>query len=667
MQQAIVVNSSTPQTFASRPRASSALAPGFCRRRLYKDRLFCGQTLSAIMMPKNVETLKNMNASTSKFAKWYVRVVDPKIKEYSFKSRGETVAAQKFECVLVSKDPAQYMLGLVPFSFSDRQAAAKALTKFRENQVLEITTPAFDPRARPEFNGCPVKPVLVLAKPTTIKLVPPTNAAMLEHPATGLTVSMDISDLLQFLKASGSAKALNKTFDFCGKFQGMSAIKSIEKGPVRREVLEAEFVDAKGGSVAVSFWDSATRMLESLALGAGVALVGCNATVAESEVKLNIWPGAHICTTGTQAQSLTSLDASVLDTQTLTATFTPGQDVLATMEEVAHPTCAAALADAVVDRDVTFQINRCMLDAPLQEDLLVTQGGRFFIKSCRLRDRTGGVDVDVLGSAVPALYGCSGTEELKAQIAAQSLTSTRLRLNARGIVRVESGITRRYVAKFEPTPLQAAVSMTAMRLCLGLSKVADDAVLAAPAARLLDAPLLGLAARRDSGAPLGAHRVLLLVEGTEETDCDPIDDTLPMGQQTFKVTSPRARCLLSDPATHVTLAGYCDFKKMMQYRLDKETALVLASAVTPAAPGSASAGSATEPSCVVTVEHMQKVSKDDAAALKTSMAAEWKSVLLVPENLCEQEYHSASDGAYWTPESVRKVRRVQSEPMSPLR
>ena len=224
---------------------------------------------------------------------------------------------------------------------------------------------------------------------------------------------------------------------------------------------------------------------------------------------------------------------------------------------------------------------------------------------------------------------------------------------------------RRYVAEIEATPLQAVVSMTAMHLSLGLSNVADDAVLAAPAARLLDAPLLGLAARRDSGAPLGAHRVLLLVEGTEDTDCDSIDDTLPMAQQTFKVTSPSARCLLSDPAVRVTLAGYCDFKKMMQYRLDKERALVLVSAVTFAAPGSASAAAAPEAPCVVTVEYMQKVSKDESAALMVSMTAEWKSVLTAPEDLCKRECRSSDDRAYWTPESASKVRRVQSEPMSP--
>ena len=94
----------------------------------------------------------------------------------------------------------------------------------------------------------------------------------------------------------------------------------------------------------------------------------------------------------------------------------------------------------------------------------------------------------------------------------------------------------------------------------------------------------------------------------------------------------------------------------MQYRLDKEMALVLVSAVTFSA--------APEAPCIVTVEHMQKVSKDEAAALKISMTDEWKSVLTTPD-LCKPELHSADNRAYWTPSPATKVRRVQSEPMSP--
>ena len=181
------------------------------------------------MLPKNLETLKKMNSSTGKFATWYVRVIAPKIIDYKFQARGETIAAQKFECVLVSKDSTQYMLGLVPFAFSDRGAAQKAMDKFKENHVFEITQPAFDTKAKSEFNGCPVKIVLLLARPTIVKAAPPTNTEMLEYPAKGITVSMDISQLLGILKGSGSAKQLNKTFDFCGKFLSAKSPKTVEK------------------------------------------------------------------------------------------------------------------------------------------------------------------------------------------------------------------------------------------------------------------------------------------------------------------------------------------------------------------------------------------------------------------------------------------------------
>ena len=180
------------------------------------------------MLPKNVEILKNMNSTIGKFAKWYVRIIDPKIIQYEFKSRGETVSAERFECVLVSKDPAQYMLATVPFSFADRLSATKARDAFKSKDVLEITTPAFDAKARQEFNGCPVKSVLLLVLPTTIRHVPPTNTEMLQHPAQDLQVSLQITALLEHLKGSGSAKS-TKTFDFCGKFLSVSEKKSRRK------------------------------------------------------------------------------------------------------------------------------------------------------------------------------------------------------------------------------------------------------------------------------------------------------------------------------------------------------------------------------------------------------------------------------------------------------
>ena len=125
---------------------------------------------------------------------------------------------------------------------------------------------------------------------------------------------------------------------------------------------------------------------------------------------------------------------------------------------------------------------------------------------------------------------------------------------------------------------------------------------------------LWLVLQRPHSSALGAFRVLLLVQGSTETACDPIGNSIPMNEQSFKVTSTCVRCLLSgEEEREITLVGYCDFKKMLMYRLDMETALVLASAVQIQAPDSASAEGGGN--CVVTVEYMQKISEKHAAAL----------------------------------------------------
>ena len=46
--------------------------------------------------------------------------------------------ATKFQCILVSQDPTQFMLGTVPFSFADRAAPSKAMQKFKEGLTFEL-------------------------------------------------------------------------------------------------------------------------------------------------------------------------------------------------------------------------------------------------------------------------------------------------------------------------------------------------------------------------------------------------------------------------------------------------------------------------------------------------------------------------------------------------
>jgi hypothetical protein len=154
--------------------------------------------------------------------------------------------------------------------------------------------------------------------------------------------------------------------------------------------------------------------------------------------------------------------------------------------------------------------------------------------------------------------------------------------------------------------------------------------------------------------------VLLLVRGTEDTDLDPINET----NTAFKLISKNVTCLLSDSPTTVQLVAYSDLKKSLLYRLDKEAALVLVSAVEHYKPVSDSSESNEKTSLIATVEHMEKLSKDQVNILEKTMTLEWKSVLTT-ENETEvsagPKRVSSRDQQYWG-EQIRKLRRLTSEP-----
>ena len=130
-------------------------------------------------------------------------------------------------------------------------------------------------------------------------------------------------------------------------------------------------MDRGGGQVKVSVWQNARRALDCIQMGSGVAVVGCSATMENGQVRLGIWPSAHVCADGAQAEGLRDLDASGVAAETLTAIFSPGLGLSEWVAGGALPTCAVALGEAVAKgAPIAFQINRCILEPPLEEDLI---------------------------------------------------------------------------------------------------------------------------------------------------------------------------------------------------------------------------------------------------------------------------------------------------------
>ena len=189
-------------------------------------------------------------------------------------------------------------------------------------------------------------------------------------------------------------------------------------------------------------------------------------------------------------------------------------------------------------------------------------------------------------------------------------------MNARGVFKSHRGEMKTYIAKISESALGAQVSGEAMRHSLGVSAVAGDGVMAAPADRAQDDPLLGLVVRSDHHGLIRAHRVSLLNQGTATTQLEPLTEGQSLTAQLVQVKSEKGRCLLSDTEIVVDLRGYCDFAGMLQYRLDTDIALVLVSA------WGYAQGSARP---LVTIENMVNITQVDA--VRSALMEEWRAAL----------------------------------------
>jgi hypothetical protein len=637
------------------------------------------------MSLKDVETLNKMNAGTAKHAQWIVRILDPKVTEYKFTARGQEVAAAKFSCILVSKNPAQYMLATVPFSFQDRTAAAQAKLSFLANTSWELKAPNFDTKQKQEYNSCPVKVVVNLSRPTKTKAIPPTSPEMQQYASQFVDVGANLSQIMTRLEgmnfankgtgpASGSTKPATRCLDVCGKIKSLSAQKPVSKGGKNFMVGNMELVDNTGSLVEVNVWDSTHSFVKDIPLGEGVTFVGLTATKdpGDTAVKLNLWDSAHVLRGGPRAQSLTSLSMDGQNFNTLTAIFSPSAPSI-NVDGEAHSTCVAAFAAATAAcaQDKVVQMPRCIFEAPLQEEGIFTQDKKRLYVSCRMHDWTGGGDVVVLEDAALALYGCVDKEAVKEALDQGTLAVQVQRFTARGLLRTdEKGILKKYIAKISPSPLEVKISAGAMRLALGLADLDGDVVQACPVERVGDASMLGLAVRSDVKGWISAHRVLLLVQGTCESQLDPVGEAKGLKDQSYRVTSNKVRCLLSETESLIDLHGYCDFGNMLTYRLDKDVALVVVSAVEAAvevpSPDTPAFLGPVSDRLVASVEHMQKISEPQKLSLLQSLAVEWRTALTNDAAAAVGSYESPLKREYWE-QPASKLRRLESEAPSPAR
>jgi hypothetical protein len=61
--------------------------------------------------------------------------------------------------------------------------------------------------------------------------------------------------------------------------------------------------------------------------------------------------------------------------------------------------------------------------------------------------------VEVIAAAVPSLFGCKDEAELMDKLQKGELESVKVRVNVRGVLRIEGGVVERYIGKVGPSPL----------------------------------------------------------------------------------------------------------------------------------------------------------------------------------------------------------------------
>lgn len=211
------------------------------------------------------KALANLNNNTGKIASWLVRIKSPQVQPLAFMARGEKVHGHRVQCVLTSDNEKEYMFGGVPFDFRNRSAAQDAMREFAEVSVWEISTPAFDLKAKHEYTSAPLKTVLLLKDPTkTSRLEDPgdTKTVIDAWPSGSVHVPLSLGATIKAVKkvrfqpAFGSGKEPSKALDVCGKLSELGELKlRARKDGSPLYVADVALVDDSGVSFGVTVWE----------------------------------------------------------------------------------------------------------------------------------------------------------------------------------------------------------------------------------------------------------------------------------------------------------------------------------------------------------------------------------------------------------------------------
>lgn len=540
----------------------------------------------------------NLDGVNAKSGKWLFRVLAPQTIAYVFadatKPRGSNrINAERFDCVLVSNDPTKYIMGSVPFRLARPQAAKKAAARFANGSVWEVARPVFDAKYKKEFNAASLRLALLLQEPTQLRSIeaidgnyntpsmyicpPATLSHIFQSAALSLAGVQRSTGRVSSHVVGFAAKLVKKT----GPCSFVARGKHLRKMDV--DVMDDSTISDGAGlsKCSIVAWNNAVELFENVGTGKGIIILGCIVSLDAVGAMIMTMPetGGRVLGTGPRAEQLAALDIGERSLNT----------ELPRLDGEARLTCAAAmLAHASIlwrsDEDQSgmtlFQANRVVLEASASPATICTRDdGRLYVGRVKLRDNSGVVEVNVLDSTVPALFGCADEIVMDTASMARNLNVVQHRVNVRGIVRRENGANKYLVAmitKWTPVGTHPFWDL-AHSTMLGLTTRHGDVVLPFPIAAISKCPFLQMSSETNGKQQVSTRPVLLVVEGTCASKVIEIGAN---DRATVFIESENVKCLLGRACSGAAnLQCCCSAEKRNEYCLDQEIAVVLVSRV----------------------------------------------------------------------------------------
>lgn len=231
-----------------------------------------------------MSSLATLNPHNAKYASWAVRVLHARVERYTFTTKGETVEATRFVCLLVSEDPSSYCIGNVKFSFRDKQAAAKAAEKFLEGTAWLLKTPVLDTQMQSKYEGASVKVVVLLSGQTQCAAIL-AGSSQEKALARWVEPPLRLKDIV--------ALQDQQRVDFVALLKSIDEPRECTVAGTTVTVCTASLVDIRGDDAveaSVSVWGTLTRALRPLA-GRAVLVLNLGASRERDQLRLNAREG----------------------------------------------------------------------------------------------------------------------------------------------------------------------------------------------------------------------------------------------------------------------------------------------------------------------------------------------------------------------------------------